>query len=42
MIDGVSSGRQDDEWAAGVGLTTGRGAVPGPHPAGPVNAGTLC
>lgn len=28
MIDGVSSGRQDDGWAVGVGLTTGWGAMP--------------
>lgn len=42
MIDGVSSGRQDDERAAGVGLTAGGLAVQGPHPAERGIAGTLC
>lgn len=41
MMDGVSSGRQDDGWAAGVGLTTGWGAMPRPHPAEPRHTGTV-
>ena len=41
MIDGVSSGRQDDEWAARVGLTTGWGPR-GDHTQQARRSGTLC